>query len=328
MQIFTKGSLIFLIGAFMIFLSGCKQDQVKSENGDPIATAFVADKNAPVLTETYPRLSQGALSHAKLINLGQGVLVRTEEYMLTLADVNAELEKMPPEQKSLFAKNHYIIAEQIAVSALLESEARSELSKSGTDVSSMTKDAVIQNWLGTKVSGIEVSEDETLSFYNENKEMVNGMPYEQVKGQIQSYLVQQKQQQTVLELVNSIGERIFIAVDEKWAKEQDALGRDNSVDRARDSGKPTMANFGSDNCVPCQMMKPVRESIAKKYEGKVNVVYVHADKEQMTSARYNISSIPQLIFFDAEGKEFYAHTGVIAEEKIEELFGSIGVTKN
>jgi thioredoxin 1 len=192
----------------------------------------------------------------------------------------------------------------------------------------MTKDAVIQNWLGTKVSGIVASEDETLTFYNENKEMVNGMPYEQVKGQIQSYLVQQKQQETVLKLVNSIGERIFIAVDEKWAKEQDELGRDNSVDKARDSGKPTMANFGSDNCVPCQMMKPVRESISKKYEGKVNVVYVHADKEQMTSARYSISSIPHIIFFDAEGKEFYAHTGVIAEEKIEELFESIGVKKN
>ncbi|HQO08730.1 MAG TPA: thioredoxin family protein [Clostridiales bacterium] len=291
-------------------------------------TSLIPDEKAPELSSVYPRLTSGALSGARLIDMPEDILIRTEKYTLKLSDLQSELEKMPPEQKSMFGENTFIIADQMATRAILETEARSELAAAGQNVASMSTDSVLQSWIGGKVSGMSVTEEEMKSFFDNNQEMTGGAPYDQIKPQIEGYLVQQKQQEAVRRLVAGLGKRVYIAVNSEWAKKQDEIGRDNNVDRARDSGKPTMANFGSDNCVPCQMMKPVRESVIKRYGDKVNVVYVHADKEQMVSARYGISSIPHIIFFDKEGKEFFANTGVMTEQKIDELFKSIGVLPN
>ena len=312
-------------------MSGCSKEgqgnEGVSKNDQSYLPAFNIESGAPELIAVHPRLTSGALSHAKLMKLSEGVLIRTEKLIFTRNDIDAELNKMPPEQKDLYSKNQFLIADQLATGAILEQEAKAEMSGKGMDVSAMDQNMLLQTWIGGKVSDITVTEEETKKFYEENKDLIGGAPYEQVKGQINSYLAQEKQQDAVQQLVKELGKRIDIAVDADWAKEQDAIGRDNEVDRARDSGKPTMANFGADSCVPCQQMKPIREAVKEKYEGKVNVVYVHADKEQMVSTRYGIRGIPHLIFFDSKGNVFHEQTGVMTEEQIEDLLIKMAVEK-
>jgi cytochrome c-type biogenesis protein len=43
------------------------------------------------------------------------------------------------------------------------------------------------------------------------------------------------------------------------------------------------------------MMAPTREALSEKYDGKVNVVYVHVGNEQILASRFGVQGIPLLI---------------------------------
>ncbi len=50
-------------------------------------------------------------------------------------------------------------------------------------------------------------------------------------------------------------------------------------------------------CGPCKMLAPVLEDLAKTYEGKVQIVKVDVDENPELAARYEVMSIPTLLFF-------------------------------
>ena len=56
------------------------------------------------------------------------------------------------------------------------------------------------------------------------------------------------------------------------------------------------------------MMMPIIEQLKKDYEGKLNVVFVNVDKEQVLAARYGTPSIPVQIFFDKNETQMYPGT--------------------
>lgn len=101
---------------------------------------------------------------------------------------------------------------------------------------------------------------------------------------------------------------------------------DNTIDKARASGIPTFVSFGADTCIPCITMKPFRENIAQKYGERLNVVYVRVTEDRDLAIRYGVRGIPHIIFFDAEGKETFTHTGLMQQEQLEEQIQKLGVT--
>ena len=296
-----------------IAVIACSKDKSAGE-----LPGFEYDRNEPAVIDAYPRLAKGILSHARLSNLPDGTLIRTKTVSVTQSDLDAELEKMVPENHGIFSKNQFVLADQIAAGAILEELARSEMGSNGHDVSSLDQNMILQQWIGQKISGIEVSEEEVSEFYSENKGVIGDAPFEELKEQIGNYLVQQKQNKHIELLVREAGKSVEIAVNSEWAEKQDLIGKDNDVDRARDSGKPTMASFGVESSEPCQEMRPIRESVAKKYQEEINFVHVQADIEQHISARYGIRGVPHIIFFDAEGNMNHEHTGPMTKEEIED----------
>lgn len=110
-----------------------------------------------------------------------------------------------------------------------------------------------------------------------------------------------------------------------WVKEQAVLAQDNQVDKVRVSKKPSLVDFGADGCQPCDMMTPVLASLRDKYAGKLNVLFVHVQTEQILAARYGIQSIPVQIFFDKNGKEVFRHTGFFPQNEIENKLSEMGV---
>jgi thioredoxin 1 len=73
------------------------------------------------------------------------------------------------------------------------------------------------------------------------------------------------------------------------------------------------------------MMQPVLDNLRKKYQDRLNIVFVHVGQEQILGARYGITSIPVQAFFERSGKEFFRHTGFFAQAEVEKKLVEIGV---
>lgn len=93
------------------------------------------------------------------------------------------------------------------------------------------------------------------------------------------------------------------------------------------SGRPTLADFGKDWCVPCRMMVPVLKQAARDYRGKANVVFVNLEQYPDLGTRHRIAAMPTQILFDGKGKEIKRHMGYIGTEDIERELAALGVKK-
>ena len=63
------------------------------------------------------------------------------------------------------------------------------------------------------------------------------------------------------------------------------------------SDKPVLVDFWAEWCMPCRMLTPTIDKIAKDYVGKVKVGKVDTDANREISMRYGISAIPTVILF-------------------------------
>ena len=77
-----------------------------------------------------------------------------------------------------------------------------------------------------------------------------------------------------------------------------------------------LVDFWATWCGPCRMVQPIVEQLAEQYAGKAKVAKLNVDENVRTTTRYNVRSIPAILFFKG-GKVVDSVIGAVPKGTIE-----------
>jgi len=83
-----------------------------------------------------------------------------------------------------------------------------------------------------------------------------------------------------------------------------------------------LVDFFATWCGPCKMMAPAIEKLATEYKGKISIGKLDVDENPDTAGKYEIQSIPTLIFFK-DGEMVDKLIGFQSEEALKKKIDSL-----
>ncbi len=83
----------------------------------------------------------------------------------------------------------------------------------------------------------------------------------------------------------------------------DTHTNEESVSDVKVTGLPVIMDFSATWCPPCQQFKPIFEDAKDRYSGQIEFKTIDVDAEKELAQQFNITSIPAIVFIDAEGNE-------------------------
>ena len=88
-----------------------------------------------------------------------------------------------------------------------------------------------------------------------------------------------------------------------------------NFDKIINSDKPVLLDFWAGWCGPCRAIGPTIEELANEYEGTAIVGKVKVDENPELAIKYNIRSIPALVYFK-DGEVVGRSVGVASKGQI------------
>ena len=257
---------------------------------------------------------------------GETILAAVGSEQITLREFEDALKALPAEYRSEFERQKDAFLEELITRKLLLQQARaSKIAETQAYRDAMgeheahpghEEHVLIDVLLRTEVlDKVQVSDADLRAFYEEYKDQLPGQPsFEKAQEQIRPSVEQQKQYEAFEAYLAKLKEDAKISRNAEWVEAQKRAAADNPLDRALQSGKPVLADFGRGTCIPCKMMKPILDKMADEFKGRIHVLILDTGEYGYLARRHRIRVIPTQIFFSAEGKELFRHEGFMSRE--------------
>ncbi|MDD2352308.1 MAG: thioredoxin [Candidatus Caldatribacteriota bacterium] len=100
------------------------------------------------------------------------------------------------------------------------------------------------------------------------------------------------------------------------------VNEDNFQKEVLESSLPVLVDMWAPWCMPCKMVAPAVEKIAKDNIDKLKVCKLNVDDNQNIAVNHNIQGIPALLIFK-NGKEVDRIVGAVPPQAIQSKLDSI-----
>ena len=93
------------------------------------------------------------------------------------------------------------------------------------------------------------------------------------------------------------------------------------------SGRPTFLAFIDKSCGYCLSMVPVMEELQREYQGRLNIVTVDNERQDMPVRLlvkdYQVWAVPMFVVFDRQGHVYRKLFGPQSKERLTRLLGQV-----
>ena len=96
----------------------------------------------------------------------------------------------------------------------------------------------------------------------------------------------------------------------------------NFQEKVLDNKGLTVIDFWAEWCGPCKIISPIIEELAAEYDGKVQIGKVDVDNNHEVSMKYNIRSIPTILFLK-DGEVVDKHVGATTKKVLANKIDSL-----
>ena len=85
------------------------------------------------------------------------------------------------------------------------------------------------------------------------------------------------------------------------------------------SGTLVVADFWAPWCGPCRRLSSVIDQMADQFAGKVTVGKLNVDENPNIAVKYDVMTIPRILFFKGNETPVHTESGVLSPESLAKL---------
>ncbi len=89
-------------------------------------------------------------------------------------------------------------------------------------------------------------------------------------------------------------------------------GTERDLDATLASGRPSIIELGTKTCPYCKALYPIMGKLSTEFKGRMNVLIVDLEDQQNVARRYDVSAVPVILFYDAQGKQVHRFEGFMS----------------
>lgn len=84
-------------------------------------------------------------------------------------------------------------------------------------------------------------------------------------------------------------------------------------------GTLVVADFWAPWCGPCRQLTPIIDRLADQFAGKVKVGKLNVDENPSIAVKYDVMTIPRVLFFKGSDTPVHQEIGVLPESELTRL---------